>query len=81
MLDVPLSSEIDGHVLQVPVTEATAKVINDVMNSLHEEIEVRCATKGVNINAVLVPTWYRVVELDELDMIVDGSRALAEEAA
>jgi hypothetical protein len=66
MLDVPLSSEVDGHVLQVPVSDNTAKVLNEVLEDLHEEIAKRCARRGVNVLATLVPTWHRVVTVDEI---------------
>jgi hypothetical protein len=72
MLDVPLSSEISGYVLQVPVDEQTAKVLNDVLEELHDEIAKRCARRGVNVLATLVPTWTRVVTADEIRTLAFG---------
>lgn len=72
MLEVPLSSEIDGHALQVPVDQNTARVIADVMEELGEEIQKRCARRGVNIFSTLVPTWHRVVTVDEIRTLAYG---------
>ena len=72
MLDVPLSSEIEGHVLQVPVSDATARVLNDVMAEFNDEISKACARRGVNVYSTLVPTWTRVVTVDEIRTLAYG---------
>lgn len=80
MLSIPESTMIGDEVLSVEVSPETAKVIADVMNELHEQIEARCAARGVNINAILVPTYRRVVEAEELEMVVGGRRAMRDES-
>lgn len=72
MLEVPPSSQIDGHVLQVPVSESTAEAMNEVLSELHEEIAKACARRGINVLATLVPTWTRVVTVDEIRTLAYG---------
>lgn len=72
MLEVPASSMVDGHVLQVPVSDATATILKEVFEEFGEEIQRACARRGLNIFYTLVPEWKRIVTVEEIRTLTYG---------